>query len=283
MTPTDLIHSLAPITGQDAAGTYARIIMRWLKGWNAVDMAVHLSDEFSPFIVSEIEKIIARLKAHEPIQYIVGEEYFCGRYFKVEPGVLIPRPETQELVDLIVSRYKEQSDLRVLDLCCGTGCIAVSLALSLPFARVTALDISAKAVALTAENARRLKGKVAVMEDDIFSFTPATESLDIIVSNPPYIPLEEKVDMDPEVVNYEPHEALFVPNDDPLIFYRRLSVVAALGLAPSGTLWAEINPRFCAEISSMLKGAGLTDVDIIRDSYGRMRFAYARKPSDHEN
>lgn len=282
MTPTDLIHTLIPITGKEAATTYARIIMRHLKGWNQVDMAVHLSDEFSPFIVSEIEKIISRLKTHEPIQYIVGEEYFCGRYFKTEPGVLIPRPETQQLVDMILKRYKERSDLRVLDLCCGTGCIAVSLALSLPFARVTALDISEKAVALTAENARRLKGKVAVIEDDIFSYTPAGESLDIIVSNPPYIPLEEKAEMDAEVLDYEPHEALFVPDDDPLLFYRRLCITAARGLAPSGTLWVEINPRFAAGIKQMLEGAGFEDVETIRDFYGRLRFACARKPSEDE-
>lgn len=276
------IHAeLDAIYGRGETDAMIRIIFEYLKGWSPVDIVIHSDSELTDLSREEIETILRRLKRREPIQYIVGDAYFCGHHFHVEPGVLIPRPETQQLVDTIADQNKAE-DLRVLDIGTGSGCIAISLARALKFAQIEAIDISAKAVEIARENARRLKTKVKVVQADIFSYEPAEDSFDIIVSNPPYIDESERAGMDANVKDYEPEEALFVPDSDPIRFYVRIAEVARRALKPGGRLYFEINPRHAAAISEMLGQKGFADVEEWRDSYGKMRFAKALKPKEDE-
>ncbi len=270
--------ALRPIYGDRETEAIIRLIFLHVKGWHTVDMLIHEPDPLSPFVKSEIDAILARLLRREPIQYITGLAYFHGMELEVSPAVLIPRPETAELVDIIADRAQGRDDLRVLDIATGSGCIAIALARTLPFAQVTALDISREALTVARSNAERLKTRIRFIEADIFSWTPAADSFDIIVSNPPYIDESERAEMEPNVVDYEPASALFVPDADPLRFYSRITPLAASALTPGGALYYEINPRHAAQLAADIRAAGFSDVEIIRDSFGRDRFITAKKP-----
>lgn len=274
--------TLRPIYGAGEAEAIIRIIFHYLKGWNTVDMVIHEGEPLSPFVISEINKILARLKRHEPIQYITGEARFHGMELHVTPDVLIPRPETDELVDIIADRAGERADLRVLDIGTGSGCIAIALARTLRFPHVSALDISDKALAVARENASRLKAAVTFIHADIFKWDAPRDSYDIIVSNPPYVDESEKAGMDRNVLDHEPASALFVPDSDPLVFYRRIADVAATALAPGGFLYFEINPRHAEEMKALIAGKGFTGIEIIKDSFGKDRFLAARQPGTYE-
>lgn len=275
-TMQKLRNALRPIYGDRETEAIIRIIFHYLKGWNTVDMIIHESDTLSPFLESEIDRIFRRLLRHEPIQYITGEARFHGMEFHVTPDVLIPRPETDELVDIIVGDANDASDLRILDIAAGSGCIAIALARSLPFPRVSALEISEAALKVARDNASRLKADVSFIHADIFKWQPSPASFDIIVSNPPYIDESEKAAMEPNVLEYEPAQALFVPDSDPLVFYRRIAEVARTGLSEGGRLYLEINPRHAAELSELLKKNGFSDIEVIKDSYEKDRFIRAR-------
>ena len=266
--------TLRPIYGAGETQAIIRIMFHYLKGWDTVDILMHESDPLSPFMKSEIDKILARLLKHEPIQYITGEARFNGLIFKVTPDVLIPRPETDELVDIIVTDNSDSEDLRVLDIATGSGCIAIALARSLKFPHVSALDFSEKALKVAEENATNLKADVNFIHADIFKWAP-DDKYDIIVSNPPYIDESEKKAMEPNVLDYEPASALFVPDDNPLVFYKRIAIIAKEALSANGLLYFEINPRHADELSSYLKSEGFDNVEIIRDSFGKQRFIKA--------
>lgn len=270
--------ALRPIYGDRETEAIIRLIFLHVKGWHTVDMLIHEPDPLSPFVKSEIDAILTRLLRREPIQYITGLAYFHGMELEVSPAVLIPRPETAELVDIIADRAQGRDDLRVLDIATGSGCIAIALARTLPFAQVTALDISREALKVARNNAERLKTRIRFIEADIFSWTPAADSFDIIVSNPPYIDESERAEMEPNVVDYEPASALFVPDADPLRFYSRITPLAASALTPGGALYYEINPRHAPQLAADIRAAGFSDVEIIRDSFGRDRFITAKKP-----
>lgn len=267
---------LSPKFGDGEAKAIIRLIFHHLKGWNTTDMVINEARPISDITVSRIGEIVDRLMKDEPIQYIVGEAYFYGMDLDVAPGVLIPRPETEELVDRIV-KDNGVSDLRMLDVGTGSGCIAIALARNLPFPVVDAVDISEKALDIAKGNARKLKAAVNFSRQDIFKFTPDPASLDIIVSNPPYIDESEKVSMEANVLDYEPHEALFVPDDDPLKYYRRIATIGIEALKPGGKLYFEINPRHASELKSMLQRMGYEDVEISLDIHGKQRFITARK------
>lgn len=267
---------LSPKFGDGEAKAIIRLIFHHLKGWNATDMVINEARPISDVTVSRIGEIVDRLMKDEPIQYIVGEAYFYGMDLDVAPGVLIPRPETEELVDRIV-KDNGVSDLRMLDVGTGSGCIAIALARNLPFPVVDAVDISEKALDIAKGNARKLKAAVNFSRQDIFKFTPDPASLDIIVSNPPYIDESEKVSMEANVLDYEPHEALFVPDDDPLKYYKRIATIGIEALKPGGKLYFEINPRHASELKSMLQRMGYEDVEISLDIHGKQRFITARK------
>lgn len=248
--------------------------------YSQVDMILHANDEVPDFIINKINDIIERLKHREPIQYILGDAYFYGYHFKVTRDTLIPRPETEGLIDMIVDENSD-SDLTVLDIGTGSGCIAISLSLVLKFPIVYASDISQAALDVAQENAKRLKSRVKFLQSDILSAnTDENERFDIIVSNPPYICEEERGEMDKNVLGYEPSTALFVPDDNPLLFYKAICQYAKHALKPGGRLYLEINSRFPKETCMLLQDAGFCNVSAENDYCGRPRFVKAIKPSE---
>ena len=252
-----------------------RVICEDIFNYDPVDVALRQESELPEFAQERVTELIARLRRHEPLQYIVGSARFHGHKFKVTPAVLIPRPETEQLVDLIVEENRG-SDLRVLDMGTGSGCIAISLARALKFACVDALDVSRDALAVARDNAAALKVKVRFFESDMLQPQPAA-SYDIIVSNPPYICWSERESMERNVKDYEPGQALFVPDNDPLLFYKSIAPYAMQSLEKGGRLYLEINQRFGDEVKRLLEDCGFDEVRIIDDSYGKVRFATAVK------
>lgn len=270
---------LTPKFGEREASTMARLILMNLKGWDITHLMANEYRAASDFIKGRSREILNQLLQDVPIQYALGETTFYGLKLKVGPGVLIPRPETEELVDIIVKENRG-SDLRVLDLCTGSGAIAIALARNLPFSEVDAIDISSEAIAIAKENASLLKVKVNIRRGDVFKIKLPREKYNIIVSNPPYVDESEKGGMEPNVLNYEPHSALFVPDDNPLIFYREIAKIALDALLPGGKLYFEINPRHASQLKSLLENFGYREVEIMRDIHGKERFAKAVKNND---
>lgn len=264
--------TLEPIYGKGETDAMIRIIFKYLKNWNLTDIAFHIDDPLSDFIKSEIDKILKRLQNREPIQYITGSADFFGLDIKVEPGVLVPRTETEGLVQAVLDDYGGRTDLDVVDAGTGSGCIACALARNLVFPHVTAFDISPEALKVAGENAKNLRCPVQVEKEDILSWNPREESLDIIVSNPPYVDESEKKDMDRNVLDYEPEIALFVPDSDPLRFYKALSKAGMKGLRKGGRIYFEINPLHKDAMVDLLKADGYTDVEAWLDYQGRYRF-----------
>ncbi|MDE6682525.1 MAG: peptide chain release factor N(5)-glutamine methyltransferase, partial [Muribaculaceae bacterium] len=203
--------------------------------------------------------------------------YFYGMNLSVDSSTIITRPETEELVDMIVKEWSGSSDLRVLDIGTGSGAIAIALARNLPFSQVTAIDISQDALKAAQRNAEKLKAKIRFLNEDVFRYEPDPHSFDIIVSNPPYIDESEKAAMESNVLDYEPHTALFVPDATPLIFYSRIAEIASAALTEKGMLYFEINPRHSEELCDLLRNEGFADVEIHRDIHGKERFISARK------
>ena len=224
----------------------------------------------------ELENIIFRLQKNEPIQYIRGYAEFCGRNFRVAPGVLIPRPETAELVDLIV---KENPDARrLLDIGTGSGCIAISLDKNLPDAKVDAWDISEEALAIARKNNEELDAQVTFRRQDVFSADGIQgTSYDIIVSNPPYVTETEKTEMEANVLDWEPELALFVPDEDPLRFYRRIAELGRELLRPGGKLYFEINQAYGQDMIRMIEMNQYRDVRVIKDIFGKDRILTANR------
>lgn len=273
---------LEPLYGTGEAQAMIREVFRHLKGWNATELAIRTAEDYrlSDYMRSKVEEILLRLENHEPLQYILGTAYFYGLDLHVEPGVLIPRPETEELVRQIVSDNSGR-DLEVADLGTGSGAIAVALGRYLDFPHIMAMDLSDTAVRVASGNVKALHcSGVRVVKGDMTRWRPQEDVYDIIVSNPPYVDESERADMEPNVRDYEPGEALFVPDSDPLVYYREIAPEAMRGLRPGGRLYFEINPRHVDDIVSMLRGAGYADVESWRDAGGRYRFVKARKPED---
>lgn len=268
---------LEPLLGRREAQAVVRLIFRSLKGWDAAAMIAHEGDTLSSYMRSSIDRIIARIKDGDPVQYVLGEAYFHGMDLEVTPAVLIPRPETSQLVDMIVDSFGKTADLHVLDIGTGSGAIAIALSRSLKFAEVTALDVSHEALAVAKRNAEKLKADIRFIEGDIFDWDGEKESYDVIVSNPPYVMLKERNGMEKSVKDFEPNIALFVPDDDPLLFYRRISDVALDMLVPGGSLFLEINPLCSLELKNMLIDKGFVDVETELDFYGKERFAICRR------
>ncbi|MBQ5697681.1 MAG: peptide chain release factor N(5)-glutamine methyltransferase [Muribaculaceae bacterium] len=274
---------LSPLYPSNEIEGIIRIIFDHLKHWSPVDIVLHRDDILSDYITEKIDNILSRLKQHEPIQYIIGEGRFFGRTFKVTPDTLIPRQETEELVEMIIKDFANIDDLQVFDVGTGSGCIAISLAFNLPFSIVTGIDISLKAIEIATENAKSMKAhRVSFHTADIFTLLPQQDSLDIIVSNPPYIANSEKADMEANVLNYEPHSALFVSDDNPLCFYIAIADFAMTALRGGGKLYFEINPIYADRLKDVLIEKGFCDVEIHLDIHNRKRFACASKPNNVE-
>ena len=210
-----------------------------------------------------LDDAIARLQRYEPIQYILGYSDFCGLRFKVTPATLIPRPETSELVEWIAGETKGKEN--ILDIGTGSGCIAISLAHRIPQSKVTAWDISNEALAVAAENSKANDCTVTFEQVDILAYQPTGEQFDIIVSNPPYIKENEKEAMHANVLDWEPHTALFVPDSDPLLFYRTIAEKGLMLLKPGGKLYFEINRAHSKETMEMLAALGYTSIELRKD------------------
>lgn len=270
----DIRGRLAPKYGDGEARAMARIIFENIRGWSPVDLAIHNADEIGAPTLERIDNVVKRLLADEPIQQIFGNAIFYGMKFRITPDVLIPRSETAELVDIIV-KENQRKDLRVLDCGTGSGCIAIALQRNLNFPEVTAIDISDAALAVARENATALKAPVKFQKADILQLPNGVTGApyDIIVSNPPYIADSEKASMARNVLDFEPATALFVPDSDPLKFYRPILEAAAAGmLSPGGKLYFEINPLFADRLAALARKSGFSDVQIIRDTEGKNRF-----------
>lgn len=261
------------------ANALVRMVVEEVLHYSPVDVLLRGNVEQDEVFVEHIRSIAGRLCKGEPVQYIFGHARFHGHEFKVTPATLIPRPETELLVDMITDDASGIADLRVLDIGTGSGCIAISLALALRWPEVEAFDISAEALAVAKENAASLKAKVNFVQTDILTAVPEVDSLDVVVSNPPYICDSERADMERNVLEHEPATALFVPDADPLIFYRAIAKYAAVALKPAGRIYLEINRRFGGETCQLLEENGFEQAQVIRDQFGNPRFVKAQLPA----
>lgn len=221
------------------------------------------------------ENSVLRLLAHEPIQYVLGEAEFCDLIFKVNPAVLIPRPETEELVRIVLKDSHSIDHANVLDLGTGSGCIPITIKKNKPLFEIFAADISPNALSLAHENAQIHHIKINFIEADMLTIQPFEQlpMLDIIISNPPYVLPTEKLQMLPHVLDFEPHLALFVPQNDPLKYYRAAMEIAHLKLKPKGRIYFEINQTLGNEMKELMLGMNFTTIEIIQDMNNKVRFA----------
>lgn len=262
-------------SAQEAANL-SRIICCEMLGQSTIDYYLGKDIILSPKETQELESILIRLCNFEPIQYVQGFAYFLGRTFLVAPGVLIPRPETDELVEIILKEIS--ANARILDIGTGSGCIAVSLSKELPKAQVTAWDISEEALAISRRNNEMLQASVNFVLCDVLTCQPTLqERYDVIVSNPPYVMEAEKLEMERNVLDWEPSLALFVPDTDPLRFYRCIAELGLVMLESCGKLYFEINRAFGEATVAMLLELGYSSAHIQKDISGNDRFVIAKR------
>ena len=319
MTYNQLWKRLTAIYNEREAQAIVRTVLDALFGMSLTDICLGKVTQLSADDTTRLEKIMQRLEKSEPVQYVLGAEWFAGRLFDVAPGVLIPRPETEDLVKWACDeakekekednskeeRGKEEKEVSkkgeapqkeeqplssllksnkevsekgeevphpsILDIGTGSGCIAITVALALPQARVTAWDISTDALAIAAGNAHRLGASVRFEHQDALSAPDDEERWDVIVSNPPYICDRERADMSDNVLSYEPELALFVPDSDPLLFYRAIARYASKALKPGGRLLFETNTAYAHEVAQAMANEGFTAIEVRNDCFGKPR------------
>lgn len=272
MTYRELWRTLEPLYGNGEARAVTDYVLDVCFGLSKADILCGSVDEMTAEKTAELNKIFGRLMEGEPVQYVLGRAEFCGRWFSVRPGVLIPRPETEELCAWITADSKASASPKVLDIGTGSGCIAITLQLDMPESKVTAWDISADALDVARENAQQLGANVNFVKLDALNAKPEGE-WDVIVSNPPYICEKEKKDMAVNVLEHEPHKALFVPDAAPLLFYRAITRLAVQTLNKGGRLYFEINPIYADDTCRMMRAEGMTAVELRSDMYGKQRMA----------
>ena len=281
MNYNELWHQLALLYGDGEAKAIAQMVYEVRFGLSLSDLYLGKDTQLSADCQAEMQEIAERLLQNEPVQYVLGEATFCSRTFYVEPGILIPRPETEHLCRLITKHTTDGSPIRtILDIGTGSGCIAITLALDIPGAQVTAWDISPTALRVAKDNAQRLGVDITFKEVDMLSvpYSPPYGGVgggfDLIVSNPPYICDSEAEQMDANVLDYEPETALFVPDDNPLQFYVPIMNYAQSALHPGGQLWLETNPLYEEMIEERLLELGF-NVIAHDDQFGKTRFIQA--------
>lgn len=295
MTYNQLWKRLTAIYNEREAQAIVRTVLDALFGMSLTDICLGKVTQLSADDTTRLEKIMQRLEKSEPVQYVLGAEWFAGRLFDVAPGVLIPRPETEDLVKWACDeakekekednskeeRGKEEKEVSkkgeeaphpsILDIGTGSGCIAITVALALPQARVTAWDISTDALDIAAGNAHRLGASVRFEHQDALNAPDDEERWDVIVSNPPYICDRERADMSDNVLSYEPELALFVPDNDPLLFYRAIAHYASKALKPGGRLLFETNTAYAHEVAQVMANEGFTAIEVRNDCFGKPR------------
>ncbi|MDR1699432.1 MAG: peptide chain release factor N(5)-glutamine methyltransferase [Prevotellaceae bacterium] len=269
--------SLAGIYPESEINALIRLIFETVCGWNATQFLLNKEVVLSDTQRKEIEVIVCRLRKHEPVQYILGKADFYSLLFEVNENTLIPRPETEELVDWVISEYKNFAG-KLLDIGTGSGCIAVSLAKHLPQMDVSAVDISEKALETAGRNAKKNDVKIHFQQCDILMENQKIiGNFDVIVSNPPYVLESEKAEIQSNVLQYEPHKALFVPNENTLLFYKAIADFSVKKLNENGSLYLEINRMFGKETAEMLAGKGFSSIEIRKDLSGNDRMIKCRK------
>lgn len=272
MTYRELWRTLEPLYGNGEARAITDYVLDVCFGLSKADILCGAVDEMTAEKTAELNKIFNRLTEGEPVQYVLGRAEFSGRWFNVRPGVLIPRPETEELCAWITADSKVSASPKVLDIGTGSGCIAITLQLDMPESKVTAWDISADALDVARENAKQLDANVNFVKQNALNAKPEGE-WDVIVSNPPYICEKEKKDMAVNALEHEPHTALFVPDADPLLFYRAITRLAVQTLSKGGRLYFEINPIYADDTCRMMRAEGMTAVELRSDMFGKQRMA----------
>lgn len=285
MTYSEIWHRIATSYEDGEARAIARILIEELFGLSYTDIVCGATDQLSADDTLRLDTAVRRIEQGEPLQHVLGYADFCGNHFGVNASVLIPRPETEWLVDegerLMngASNAAPSAPKRILDIGTGSGCIAISLKLRLGEAYVEAWDISEEALRTAESNAKALKAEVAFCKRDALRAEESVAPWDLIVSNPPYICDSERANMDDNVLLHEPHTALFVPDDDPLRFYRAIARYALRSLSNGGSLLFECNTRYAEATGEMMREMGFEDVTVNDDCFGLPRFVKGSSPS----
>ena len=261
----------------ESASQQAYWLLEALLDISLMDVVLDKSITVSAEKEEQLQQSVNRLLNHEPLQYVLGEANFYGYTFKVNPAVLIPRPETEELVQRIILRHKNIKELQLLDVCTGSGCIALTLAKELPLARVWATDISPEALAVAEENKQRMAVKVQLVQADALKEPFPVSELDVAVSNPPYVLEQEAALMQANVLDWEPHLALFVPNDDALLFYKAIAEEARQKLKAGGWLYFEVNEAYGGQVAALMQALGFDEVQLLQDMQGKTRMVEGKK------
>lgn len=277
--------SLLPLYDEGEARAMARMLLEEKGGLSFTDICVGREAELSAPLREEIASDLQSLIKGVPLQHVLGKETFCGRTFGVSKDVLIPRPETEELCRMIVERMETEDKhsletVSILDIGTGSGCIAITLALDIAQARVSAWDISAEALLMASTNAKALGAEIDFSRQDALNAPDDSGKWDIIVSNPPYILNKEAEKMHANVLDHEPHTALFVPDDNPLLFYSAIASYARKALKPGGMLAFEINPLCADDMLAMLDSEGFTSTSLLEDGFGKKRFTLSFTPNE---
>ena len=272
---SNFISEITPFFDEMESESFFYIILEYLHNLKRIDLALQPDLEISEKELNNWEAIVAELKTQKPIQYILGETFFYDLKFEVNENTLIPRPETEELVALILnSNTGTQKKLKILDIGTGSGCIAISLAKNIPNAQVFALDVSEKAIKMAQKNAKLNEVTITFLHQSILETDNLNQQFDIIVSNPPYIRNLEKIEINKNVLDYEPHLALFVENDDALLFYRKIAQLAKKNLNQNGQLFFEINQYLGKETLKLIEDLGFKNIQLHQDIYGNDRMIF---------
>ncbi|MFN3967854.1 peptide chain release factor N(5)-glutamine methyltransferase [Flavobacterium sp.] len=286
---TTFLHELSSLYDEKEIESFFYLILEKLHGLKRIDLALKPETVIDGIHLKQWKSIVSDLKSYKPIQYILGETEFYGLPFLVNENVLIPRPETEEMVELILKEEargnRQEAIVRILDVGTGSGCIPIALKKNLPNAEVYAIDISEKALATARKNGELNDVKVNFINVDILKINDLKQLLtsnfqlptffDIIVSNPPYVRNLEKAEINPNVLEFEPHLALFVEDNDALLFYRKITELAQKNLTSSGKLYFEINQYLGKETVALVESFGFKNVTLIKDIYGNERMISA--------
>ncbi|WP_298370247.1 peptide chain release factor N(5)-glutamine methyltransferase [uncultured Lutibacter sp.] len=272
---TQFFSQLKGLYPQTEIQSFFNIIVEFKLKLTRIDVALQPNFEISENDLTFLNNALTELSKSTPIQYILGETEFLDLVFKTNNNVLIPRPETEELVQSIIDDHKDSGEIKILDIGTGSGCIAISLAKNLPNAKVYALDISKEALKMAKQNAILNNTSVEFIETDILNLEKLPDNFDIIVSNPPYVREVEKEQMEKNVLDNEPHIALFVTNENPLLFYNKIGDLAKKHLTSKGTLYFEINQYLGKETAELISNKGLKNVQLKKDIFGEDRMLKA--------